>query len=299
MSARGKSTQDIENQVSAIVSLTPSESKRLIAKAIAKFPEVKRAFKKGLIVIRPGSTTAFIVEELLGITINKSDFFSGLVTEGELAFNTSPTKLFPFLIRDGKQAPMPTDRDIVQEEFTPNDVLIKSANAVDPEGNAGILTAAEIGTGPWSVLAGARGFHLIVPVGLEKLIPSVIEATKAIPGTYRLKYSTGMPVVLFPLLKAKVVTEIQAFETLCGISATHISSGGIGGSEGSVILCLTGDEQKLDEAMKLVKAIKGEPPVAKPSRLGPLAKDFDYSAAHYHKSVWPTIGLPPLKGRLL
>jgi len=37
------------SQVSAQIALTPSESKRLIAKAVASLPEVKRAFENGLI----------------------------------------------------------------------------------------------------------------------------------------------------------------------------------------------------------------------------------------------------------
>ena len=284
-----RSGQDDEDaEVLAVVSLTSSESKRLIAKAVVKLPEVRRALKKGLIVIRLGSACGFVVEELLGITINKSDFVSGSVTGGELTGSMSPTKISPFVIRDGKQVDMP-GMDAV-EEFTPDDVLIKGANAVDGGGNAGGLVATEIGIGgPTLALACTRGFHLIVPVGLEKLIPSVMEAAKATPGIYRLKYCTGMPVTLLPLINAKVVTEIQALEVLCGISATHIASGGIGDSEGSVILCLTGGEQRLEEALQLVKAIKGEPPVAKPSQINPPAIDFDYRVTHFHESVWPLI----------
>ena len=115
-----RSGQDDEDaEVLAVVSLTPSESKRLVAKAVAKLPEVRRALKKGLIVIRLGSTCGFVVEELLGITINKSDFVSGSVTGGELTGSMSPTKISPFVIRDGKQVDMP-GMDAV-EEFTPDD----------------------------------------------------------------------------------------------------------------------------------------------------------------------------------
>ena len=274
-------------EVSAVVCLTPSESKRLIAKAVARLPEVGKAFQKGLIVIRLGSTCGFVAEELLGITVNKGDFVSGSITGGELTGSLSPTKIPPFVIRDGKQTSA-TGLDAVQE-FTPDDVLIKSASAVDCEGNAGVLVGTAGGIGPALTMAYARGFHIIVPVGLEKLIPSVMEAAKVLPGIYRLQYCTGMPVSLVPLVTAKVVTEIQAFEVLCGIGVTHIASGGIGGSEGSVVLCLSGSEQKLEVAKHLVKSIKGEPPVEKPSKVTPPSIDFDYSITHFHESVWPLI----------
>jgi len=48
----------------AQVSLTPTESKKLIAKAVVQMPEFRRAFKRGIIVIHPSTTTTFIYEEL-------------------------------------------------------------------------------------------------------------------------------------------------------------------------------------------------------------------------------------------
>ena len=43
---------------SAVVVLNPSESKRLIAKAVATISEVKAVLGKGPIVISPGTTCA-------------------------------------------------------------------------------------------------------------------------------------------------------------------------------------------------------------------------------------------------
>ncbi|MFC2002033.1 hypothetical protein ACFLUZ_06005, partial [Chloroflexota bacterium] len=51
---------------SAIVVLNSSESKRLIAKAVAVLPEVKAALKKGTLIIGWGGTNAFVAEEILG-----------------------------------------------------------------------------------------------------------------------------------------------------------------------------------------------------------------------------------------
>lgn len=289
---KGGEKEEQSEKVSAVIVLTPSESKRIIAKAVARLPEIRQAMQKGAIVARLGSTGGFVMEELLGISISKSDFVSGSINGGELTGSMSPTKIPPFVIRNGKKMDM-TGMDAV-DDFGPGDVLIKGANAVDREGNAGVFVATEIGIGPALSMSCVRGFHLIVPVGLDKMVPSVLEAAKVVPGIYHLKYCTGMPVSLLPLIAAKVITEIQAFEILCGIDATHIGSGGIGGSEGSVVLCLTGSEKKLEEAMQLIKSIKGEPPVAKPSKVNPPSADFGYSVAQFHEKLWPLI-LPGIK----
>jgi len=50
----------------AQVSLTPTESKKLIGKAIANMDIVQRAFKNGTVALHPSSSTIFIVEELMG-----------------------------------------------------------------------------------------------------------------------------------------------------------------------------------------------------------------------------------------
>ncbi len=50
----------------AQVTLTPTESKKLIAKAVAQMEVVKRAVGAGLIVLHPSSSTYFVVEELTG-----------------------------------------------------------------------------------------------------------------------------------------------------------------------------------------------------------------------------------------
>lgn len=270
-----------------MVSLTPSESKSLIAKAVVQMPEVKNAMMKGLIFIRYGSGCAFVAEELLGIKIqNKNDYFTGLITGGELSMCMTPDKPRSFVIRDGRTVDLNTDP---VQQMSPDDVLIKGANAVDVQGDVGVLVATEAGVGANAATAMSRGFHVIVPVGLEKLVPSVREAAEAMEGYYKLKYCTGMPVVLCPVPNAKVVTEIQAFEILCRANARHIASGGIDDSQGSVVLYLTGTEEEMEAACHLVKSIKGEPPVTKPGKLSPATKEFDFDVTYYHESVWPSI----------
>ena len=61
------------------ITLTPAESKRLIAKAVVNLGEIKKAFKNGIIVIGVGTTNAYVAEELLGQKIERERFVAGVV----------------------------------------------------------------------------------------------------------------------------------------------------------------------------------------------------------------------------
>lgn len=247
-----------EGTSSAIFALTPSESKRLLARAVVAMPEVQQAFRKGRIIIANGTTNAFIAEELLGITVDKYRHAAGIISEGMLASTNRQERLKPLVVVDGQIVDVPATEAI--RDFDADDVFIKGGNAVDPSGAVGILLGDEYsGTIGWALpVVTARGSHLIMPVGLEKLIPSVIEAARHC-GQGRQKYRLGMPVGLMPVVTAKVVTEIEALEILAGVKALHVSSGGINGSEGSVVLVIEGLDEHVTRAFELVKGIKGEP----------------------------------------
>jgi len=265
--------------IRALVSLTPAESKRLIAKGVAALPEVRQALKQGIVLIARGTTNAFVVEELTGDKIEpKYRYASGIIVDGELCTTPADTWVKPIVLRCGKPDDTPA-ADALQE-FGEEDVSIKGASAIDPEGNAGVLTAgAESGTiGRILPIVLARHSYLIVPVGLEKLIPSVAQAARA-SGIFHFKYSTGLPVALVSVPNALVVTEVQAFQVLTGVKVVPVAAGGIGGSEGTVVLSLEGSAAQIEEALSLVKSIKGEPPVGRPAaRANPAAADFNYDA---------------------
>ncbi|MFH1090020.1 MAG: hypothetical protein V1742_00475, partial [Pseudomonadota bacterium] len=173
------------------------------------------------------------------------------------------------------------DSNVEILKFTSEDVFIKGANAVDPEGTPGIyVSSTKAGTigMAWPVVI-PRGANLIVPVSLEKLVPCVIEAAKH-TGLYYFKYTMGLPVKLIPVPLARVITEIQAFALLAGVKAYHVGSGGVGGSEGSVHLVLEGDEDSVQKAFELARSIKGEPAVSMPDNLFvSTPADFKYDAA--------------------
>ena len=269
-----------QKQISALVVLNPAESRRLLAKATVALPEVQYAYKNGMVIIARGVTTAFVSEELFGIKVEpKAGQTVGMVCGGITNANPGPPPCTWHVTRKGKVVEG-ADSNVEILDFGPDDVFIKGANAIDPEGNAGVFTSSVKGGTIgmcWPILT-PRGCHLIMPVGLEKMVPSVIEAAKH-SGIYYFKYSTGLPAKLTPVVLSKVVTEIQAFAILAGVKAYHLASGGVGGSEGAVILALEGDEKRVQKAFELVKSIKGEPPVTIPDTFRvSSAKDYNYDA---------------------
>lgn len=251
----------------AMFVLTPAESKRLIGKAVASMEAVKNAKEQDLMLISHGSTNVYVTEEILGkektAELWSSDtYMSGIVTRGYLCPTDSKSKP-PLLVlnRGVVEPPAPTMSELLRE-FGRNSIFIKGANAVDPEGNAAVFVAnpegGTIGYAIGTILA--RGIRLIVPVGLEKMIPSVKKAL-GFCGQRTLDYCQGLRVGMIPLSGATVVTEIEALKMLCGVDAVHVASGGVSGSEGSVAVVAEGTEDLMQEAIRLIESIKGEPPL--------------------------------------
>jgi hypothetical protein len=158
-----------EDRTTAIIVLTPYESKRLIAKGVLALPEVKNVLKDRLFVVSRGTTCAYIVDELTGETVDKALSTAGIITDGRLASTEEALRLGPWVFRNGKLSDEPAPEAL--NAFTPRDVSVKGVNAVDPEGNVGVIAANELGGtigAIWPILS-ARGSYLIAPVGMEKL----------------------------------------------------------------------------------------------------------------------------------
>lgn len=270
-----------KKKAAALVILNPAESRRLLAKATVALPEVQNAWKNGLIIIARGITNAYVTEEFFKIAIEpKAGQTAGLICNGIANNHAGPPVCTWHVIAKGK--PMENaDSTVEIQKFGPEDVMIKGANAVDLQGNAGIWTCGVKGGTIgmcWPIIT-PRGSHLIQPVGLEKLIPSVAEAANH-SGIHYFKHSMGAPGRIVPVSTGKVVTEIQAFAILAGVQAYPIASGGVGGSEGCVCLTIEGEEKNVEKAFEIAKSVKGEPPVTLPDKYSiSSAADYGYDAA--------------------
>jgi len=223
------------------VTLTPAESKRLIAKAIATLPEVKKALKTGIIFIGLGTTNAHVVEELSGKPIDRGRYVAGLVLPVGTCVLPREKRLKNFVIMKGKPCSLPIDE--VLEKMGPKDVVIKGANAIDAHGTAGIFLASRRGGTIGKVLGyvRAKGINLIMPVGLEKFIPGSLKEISNEAGIFKSNDATGCAVGL-AAVDGKIITEINA---------------GVSGAEGSVTLLISGTTSQVKRMMKTIRKIKG------------------------------------------
>lgn len=261
----------------AQISLTPTESKKFIAKAISQMDIVKRAAAHGTIVIHPSSSTYFLAKELLGRSPPTNTWSMGVIApkgacvdigaavsrggHPEGATDTGGPGAFrhDYVIRQGSFATgIPMDELLAK--MGPGDVFVKGVNALDPQGGVAVLigNAVEGGT-IGRVLAAFRkkGFSLIFPVGLEKLIP--IPVAEAARGANRkaYAYSMGMACSLLPCDGGEVITELRAVEIFSGAKAVPIACGGLGGAEGAVTLLIQGEEAQVKEAIRHAEECKG------------------------------------------
>ncbi|MFZ5945226.1 MAG: hypothetical protein ACOYVD_14070 [Bacillota bacterium] len=247
-----------------VFTLKSAESRRLIAKAVAAMEEVKQAKEKAYIILAGGTTNGFVAQEILGDKgIEPHLGTVGTSTDGVLCV-TKPEvrKPFPSVIYKGK----PVDKSVADafQDFHVETVVIKGANAVDTEGNVGVVTSGfDGGTIPKIIgTVTSQGLKYITPVGLEKLVPSVKEAAKAV-GARTIDHSLGADFGMFCIPNTIVVTEIEALKILFGVKATHVASGGIGGNEGAVVLAVEGSEEEIEKTINFIEnEVKGEPPIA-------------------------------------
>lgn len=250
-----------DDRFHAVVMLLPAEGKRLIAKGTVKIPEIQRVLKNGWFIISRGVTPAYILEELVGEAEPKQNYTAGIITQGRLGTIIAEDQVGPWVFKDGKLVDVSAPEALGQMEA--KDVSIKGANAVDPQGNIGVFAGDAAGGtvgGIWGTLT-ARGAHWVAPVSLERLIPDVTAAHFA-SGNHRWDLSMGQAAGLMPVVTAEVVTEIQALEILTGVTAVHIASGGVGGSEGAVMLALEGDKETVTAAFELCESVKGQPEIS-------------------------------------
>lgn len=246
----------------ALFTLTPAESKRLIAKGVAALPEIQNAMKKGYLLVGRGSTNAYILEELLGSNVRKEAYVAGQVIRGVLCVLGPEERIKPLIFHKGK--PLEAEPASVLDKLSPGDILLKGANALDHKGNLGVLMASPVGgtMGQFYMAMKARGLEIIYPVGLEKMIPSV-ELAAHFGGLLALGKTIGARVGMACVADGAPFTEIDALESLFGVDAVHFASGGWGGAEGCVTLAVEGPDAEIRRCIKfLEQKIKGEPMLA-------------------------------------
>jgi len=256
----------------AQIVLTPNESKKLIAKAVVAMDVVKKALEKGIVVIHPSSTTYHMIEYitgkrpervwLIGMICPRGTCVEGLTQqafEEDKYEEISDPANFPFswVFRKGKLEKGWKLSEILNE-MGKEDVYIKGVNAIDVHGYVGVLIASLAG-GTISKAAAAQrknGFKMIYVAGLEKLVPTSLKEVVKETGRDKTKAAFGIPCGLW-IKNESCITEIDAFKLLTEVEAIPIAAGGVGGAEGSVVLVLKEKDEKIQEALRLFKEVKG------------------------------------------
>ncbi|HOJ51401.1 MAG TPA: hypothetical protein PLT64_01405 [Syntrophales bacterium] len=264
----------------AIVTLTPAESKRLIAKGIVKRPDIDEARRQGYLLVGRGSTNAYILEELLGTKIEKERYCAGQVIKGFLCVLGAEERMKPVIIHRGEV--LNVEPVEVIDKLKPGDILLKGANAIDAEGNVGVFMAGPTGgtMGQFYLAMKARGLKIVYPVGLEKTVFSVPLASSL--GGIQTLTGIGALAGMVCVPNADVYTEIEAFSDLFDVEAVPIAAGGWGGAEGSVTFALEGEKEQISAGLDFLSAqIKGEPPlpaVKSPCQSCPIKCSFQGKA---------------------
>ncbi len=257
----------------SIVTLTPEESKRLIARAVVRMEPVKHAQVNGIIGLARCSSCAYIAEELIGRKIDRMRYCSGYIAgPGSCAvLNTEQGKLL-VLVRGQEKWLHYSEGNILKfiDEMDEDDVIVKSGNVIDPSGQVGTLVAHPAGgeAGYYLPYILSKGIRLIVPTLISKSIPFPLSRLLGSLGTSRVRVDRTHGIVcgMIPL-PGTVVTELDAIRLLSGAEALPIGLNGIGSGKGSVTLLVEGSEEQVDASWGVINSIKGEPPLEElPSR---------------------------------
>lgn len=241
----------------ACVVLGASASKRLIAKGVAATPIVKKALSSRTVVITLGTTNAIVAEEILGRSIDRGAFAAGFIDD-RWNINARLGEVGEIVLRKGKEVRV--DPQELLASLEAGDLIIKGGNAIDPWGMVGVLTGAASGgtVGRYLPIALARGVDVVIPIGLAKTIHSSITDLSRELGSGRLDLCMGIPSGMSPLV-GRVITEIDALETLFPVEVTQVANSGVGEGEGSVSLLINGGEDAVRAAFDLVSSLQDEP----------------------------------------
>jgi len=249
----------------AQITLTVNEAKRIIAKGMARLPEVREALHQGRIFLKGGSTVSCVAEELVGGTTR----ISGRITPN--GAKTARDHIGGFhcaMIEKGKL--VSADESLAESaaRLSGSDVFIIGANAIDVHGNAALMYGAPLGGPPAIVLAGLLGElpNVFIAAGLEKLVPGSLADIMARVGRRGVDLSMGMAVGLTPV-SGRIISEHDAIPLLAKVTCTVIGRGGLFGAEGATTLLVEGESREVNTVFEIADLIKGSGVSGLPSSL--------------------------------
>ena len=241
----------------AQITLTVEESKKLIAMAVGVHPKVKETIEQGSILFKGGSTVSLVSKVITGNYLR----LCGITTERGTVVNMGTETSSPHVALYKKGEFINIDETFLEDvlKIGEKDLIICGANAIDCYGNAAMMMGS-LGGGdtPYAFSTWyGEGVPVIIPVGLEKLIPTNINKIIKMTGRRKKEYSMGMSVGLMPVI-GDIITEVEAINLLTGLEAVPIAAGGLGGGKGSITLDVKGEKTELYDLMELILKIKDQ-----------------------------------------
>ena len=253
-----------------LIVLTSTEAKKFIAKSLVrKNGAMKKALKEGIVLLHPSTSTVFIYEELVG-KIPEGLCFVGAIAPKATCISREFEEVaaqrkegfdqrdatFSWAFKKGefiKGVPLGE----CLNEMGPGDLYVKGVNTIDPNGNAGVLTANPDGGTITRAMSYARQkrFGILLIATSNKLINTSIEEASKATGRDKLDGAMGIPTSLFKV-DGSLVTEKEAFQWH-GIKATSISGGGLCEAEGAFVYVLEGNEGAIKACLELIGECKG------------------------------------------
>ena len=243
-----------------LVTLTPAEGKRLIAKGLLATEKIQNALNHGYLCITLGTTSSYLVEEILG-EYDKTRHIAGVVVPKGLSVVKGDVRHSDAIFHKGEYIEGKKVADIL-DELGPEDVIVKCANALDANLVPMVLLAHPTGGSMGSFIgaASSRNITLVMPAGYEKCIPVPYDVLVGQFGKDDWDYSFGMGVGIIPVPNGIPFTEGDALDALFGVWTVPIAAGGINGAEGAITLYVEGDADDIKETYEFLLNIKGEPP---------------------------------------
>ena len=238
-------------------SLTVAEGKRLIGKAVAGLPHVQQAMRDGIVIVTRSTTSGYVLEELLGESVDRRSFVTGKTLpgghpeRGKLLSADTPEVVF----RNGERGECGDD---ILDELSSGDVIVKSPNALKyEEGLVGYLIGASDGGTVGKYLGSCHGkhVHFVAPCGLEKQVAGdLVAASKVLMEAGQSLRGPSLWVT-----PAEIMTELDAIALLTGAQALQVSAGGIMGAEGAAWITAFGSAEEVERVQELIAGVQGEP----------------------------------------
>jgi hypothetical protein len=227
---------------------------------------IRKALKKGTIVIIAGTTNGYVAEEILkklgySKEFVRDHFYRGIILPPNRAKSPDgriydESKFFgDVVIKKGVFQKGQTIFGVV-DDLSEGDVILKGANAVNlSQRRAAVLIGAPKGGTIGASLPAVVGrrVQLILPVGLEKRVYENIDELAA-----KMNAPGAQGPRLLPV-PGEIFTELDAIELLTGAQVSLVAAGGVSGAEGSVWLTVSGKSAQEKAAEALIKSVVNEP----------------------------------------